>query len=143
MGHVRSDGCDLYYEEAGTGVPILLIPPAGTTATTWGPVTGDLARIGRVITYDRRGYARSVSQPVRSVSRHTFDAAALLEHLQAAPAIVVGTSAGATIAIDLAVRRPDLVQAVIAHEAAWRAIRHLPNRSQLACLLYTSPSPRD
>lgn len=92
--------------------------PAGTTASTWGPVSDELARIGRVITYDRRGYARSVSEPVRSVSRHTFDAAAILEHLQAAPAVVVGTSAGATIAVDLAVRRPDLVRAVIAHEAA-------------------------
>jgi pimeloyl-ACP methyl ester carboxylesterase len=134
MGYVRSDGCDLYFEQAGSGVPILLIPPAGTTASTWGPVTDELARIGRVITYDRRGYARSVSEPVRSVSRHTFDAAAILQHLHAAPAIVVGTSAGATIAVDLAVRRPDLVQAVIAHEAAWRASRRLPNRSQLAAI---------
>jgi pimeloyl-ACP methyl ester carboxylesterase len=134
MGYLRSDGCDLYYGQAGSGVPILLIPPAGTTTSTWGPVTDELARIGRVITYDRRGYARSVSEPVRSVSRHTFDAAAIMEHLQAAPAIVVGTSAGATIAIDLAVRRPDLVRAVIAHEAAWRASRHLPNRSQLAAV---------
>ena len=134
MGYVRSDGCDLYYEEAGNGDPILLIPPAGTTASTWGPVTDELAQMGRVITYDRRGYARSVSEPVRSVSRHTFDAAAILEHLRAAPAVVVGTSAGATIAVDLAVRRPDLVQAVIAHEAAWRASRHLPDRSQLAAV---------
>jgi pimeloyl-ACP methyl ester carboxylesterase len=140
MGYVRSDGCDLYYEQAGNGVPILLIPPAGTTATTWGPVTDELARIGRVITYDRRGYARSVSEPVRSVSRHTFDAAAILQHLHAAPAIVVGTSAGATIAVDLAVRRPDLVQAVIAHEAAWRASRRLPNRSQLAANTATQPT---
>ena len=31
----------------------------------------------------------------------------------------VGTSAGATIALDLAVRRPDLVRAVVVHEAAW------------------------
>jgi pimeloyl-ACP methyl ester carboxylesterase len=53
---------------------------------------------------------------------------------QAQPAVVVGTSAGATIAVDLAVRRPDLVQAVIAHEAAWRASRHLPNTSQLAAV---------
>jgi pimeloyl-ACP methyl ester carboxylesterase len=66
------------------------------------------------------------------ISTHTADAAAILEYLQAAPAVVVGTSAGATIAVDLAVRRPDLVQAVIAHEAAWRANRHLPNTSQLA-----------
>jgi len=134
MGRVRSEGCDLYFEEAGRGVPILLIPPAGTIASTWGPVTEELARIGRVITYDRRGYARSGGGPVRSVTRHTLDAAAILESLRAAPAIVVGTSAGATIALDLAVRRPDLVQAVIAHEAAWRASRHLPNASQVAAL---------
>ena len=134
MGSVRSDGCDLYYEEAGDGVPILLIPPAGTTASTWGPVTEELARIGRVITYDRRGYARTGSEPVRLVSMHTADAAALLEYLYATPAVVVGTSAGATIAVDLAVRRPDIVQAAIAHEAAWRATRHLPNASQLAAV---------
>jgi pimeloyl-ACP methyl ester carboxylesterase len=130
MGFVRSDRCDLYYEDAGAGVPILLIPPAGTIASTWGPVTDELARIGHVITYDRRGYARSGGEPVRSISTHTADAAAILENLQAAPAVAVGTSAGATIAVDLAVRRPDLVQAVVAHEAAWRANRHLPNRSQ-------------
>jgi pimeloyl-ACP methyl ester carboxylesterase len=134
-GSVRSDGCDLYYEEAGEGVPILLIPPAGTTASTWGPLTDELARIGRVIAYDRRGYARTGGEPVRLVSRHSADAAAILEYLQATPAVVVGTSAGATIAVDLAVRRPDLVQAVIAHEAAWRASRHLPNTSQLAAVV--------
>ena len=134
MSWVGADGCDLYYEEAGAGVPILLIPPAGTTAATWGPVTEELARMGRVITYDRRGYARSPSEPVRSISTHTTDAAAILEHLGVAPAVAVGTSAGATIAIDLAVRRPELVQAVIAHEAAWRASRHLPNATQLTAL---------
>jgi hypothetical protein len=31
-GSVRSDGCDLYYEQIGEGVPILLIPPSGATA---------------------------------------------------------------------------------------------------------------
>ncbi len=47
--------------------------------------------------------------------------------------MVVGTSAGATIALDLAVRRPDLVRAVVVHEAAWRALRH-PDASGLATL---------
>ena len=141
MGSVMSDGCDLYYEEAGEGVPILLIPPAGTTASTWGPVTEELGRIGRVITYDRRGYARTGGEPVRLVSRHTADAAAILEYLQATPAVVVGTSAGATIAVDLAVRRPELVQAVIAHEAAWRASRHLPNAAQLAAVAKIACKP--
>src|SRR5512142_2741922 len=76
-------GCDLYYEVAGDGVPILLIPPSGATASTWGSAAEELARIGRVITYDRRGYARSGGEPVRGMSMHTADAAALLEHLQA------------------------------------------------------------
>ena len=64
-GFVRSDGCDLDYEEVGEGVPILLIHPAGATASTWGAATEELTRIGRVITYDRRGNARSGGEPVR------------------------------------------------------------------------------
>ena len=50
----------LYYEEAGEGVPILLIHPSGATASTWGSATEELAGIGRVIVYDRRGYALSL-----------------------------------------------------------------------------------
>jgi 3-oxoadipate enol-lactonase len=69
-----------------------------------------------------------------SMSTHTADAAALLEYLRTPPAVVVGTSAGAAIAIDLAVRRPDLARAVIAHEFPWRFTRHLPGRSQIAAL---------
>ena len=134
MGSVRSDGFDLYYEEVGEGVPILLIPPSGATASTWGPAVDELARIGRVIAYDRRGYTRSGGPPVRKVSTHTADAAALLESLRTPPAVVVGTSAGAMIAIDLAVRRPDLVQAVIEHEGPWRFTRHLPTGPQVVAL---------
>ena len=133
-GAVRSDGCDLYYEEAGEGVPILLIHPAGATASTWGTATTKLARFGRVITYDRRGYARSGGEPPRSMSIHTADAATILESLRTPPAVVVGTSAGAAIAVDLAVRRPDLLQAVVAHEFPWRFTRHFPTGSQLAAL---------
>ena len=125
---------DLYYEEFGGGVPILLIHPAGSTAATWGSVVEVLAEVGWVIVYDRRGYARSGGEPVRSMSTHTADAAALLEYLRTPPAVVVGTSAGAAIAVDLAVRRPDLVQAVIAHEFPWRFTRHLPSGSQVVAL---------
>jgi pimeloyl-ACP methyl ester carboxylesterase len=131
MGSVGAGGCDLYHEEVGEGVPILLIHPSGATASTWGFAVDELGRIGRVITYDRRGYARSGGEPVRKVSTHTADAAALLESLGAQPAVVVGTSSGAMIAIDLAVRRPDLVRAVIEHEGPWRFTRHLPTGSQV------------
>ena len=134
MGSVRSDGRHLHHEEVGEGVPILLIHPAGATGSTWGPVIDQLARIGRVITYDRRGYGRSAGAPARSMSQHTADAAALLEHLRSPPAVVVGTSAGAAIATDLAVRRPDLARVVVAHEFPWRFARHVPAVSQVAAL---------
>lgn len=134
-GSVPANGCDLYYEESGEGVPILLIHPAGATASTWGSGTGELARIGRVIAYDRRGYARSAGGSARSMSTHTSDAAAILEQLGASPAVVVGTSAGAAIAVDLAVRRPDVVRVVVAHEFPWRYARHPPSVSQVAALV--------
>lgn len=131
MGAETSGRCDLYHEEVGEGAPILLIHPSGSTGSTWGSAVEELARVGRVITYDRRGYARSGGDPVRSLSIHSADAAALLESLQASPAVVVGTSSGAMIALDLAVRRPDLVRAVVEHEGPWRFTRHLPTGSQV------------
>ena len=133
MGFVKARGNSFYYEEKGEGQPILLIPPSGSTASTWGALPDDLAGAGRVIAYDRRGYTRSGGEVIRSAAEHTRDAAAILDALEARPSVLVGTSAGATIALDLAVRRPDLVRAVVVHEAAWRALRH-PDASGLAVL---------
>jgi pimeloyl-ACP methyl ester carboxylesterase len=81
MGFIRARGSSFFYEEKGDGVPILLIHPAGATASTWGSVAQDLAGVGRVVAYDRRGYTRSGGEPVRSIPEHTADAAALLETL--------------------------------------------------------------
>ena len=132
IGSVESAGCDLYYQETGEGVPILLIHPSGATASTWGSVIERLARLGRVIAYDRRGYGRSGGEPVRSISVHSADAAAILDALAIQPAVVAGTSSGAAIAVDLAVRRPDLVKAVVSHEFPWRMIFHVPTATQVA-----------
>ncbi len=128
------DARDLYHEEQGFGVPIMLIHPAGATASTWGQFAEDLAATNRVIAYDRRGYRRSGGAPVRSIAQHTAEAAALLEKLGAAPAVVVGTSVGATIAVDLARLRPDLVRAVVAHESPWHVTHHRPTLHQIAAL---------
>lgn len=134
MTSVRVGESDLYYEENGEGVPILLIHPAGATASTWGPMGDELATVGRVVTYDRRGYQRSGGEPALSIPTHTMDAAALLDALQTPPAVAVGISVGATIAIDLALRRADLVRAVVAHESPWRVTRQAPTISQLVAL---------
>jgi esterase len=106
----------LYYEERGSGTPILCIHGAGGTALAWADAMDELARLGRVIAYDRRGCPRSERpQPYErtSVGEHADDAAALLDALAAAPAIVVGRSYGGTVATDLALRYPDRVRALV------------------------------
>ena len=97
----------LYYEEHGSGAPILCIHGAGSSALMWAEAVEKLARLGRVIAYDRRGCSRSERpEPYERtrVADHADDAAGLLDALDAAPAVVIGRSYGGTVAMDLALR---------------------------------------
>lgn len=116
MPGVRVNGVRLHYSEHGQGQPILLVHGCGGSALGFDGAVGELARIGRVIAYDRRGSARSERpEPYErtSVSEHADDAAALLDALAATPAIVVGHSYGGTVACDLVLRHPECVQALV------------------------------
>jgi esterase len=111
---VRANGVSLYYEEHGTGEPILCIHGGGSSAAVWVDAAAELGTRGRTIVYDRRGSFRSERpEPyVTDVHQQADDAAALIDALAAAPAIVIGRSYGGTIAIDLALRYPDRVRAL-------------------------------
>ena len=71
MGFVEVRDCTFYIEDKGEGPPILLIPPSGSTASTWGTVPDELAAAARVITFDRRGYTRTGGPTVHSAAVHT------------------------------------------------------------------------
>ena len=116
MPEQQINGVRLYYEQHGSGPPILCIHGAGGTTLAWAGAVEKLARRGRVIADHRRGCARSERpQPYErtSVAEHADDAAALLDALSAAPAIVIGRSYGGTVAADLALRHPDRVRALV------------------------------
>lgn len=119
MPEVIANGVRLFYTEHGAGEPILGIHGGGSTALLWEDAAERLGRLGRAIAYDRRGCARSERpQPYRtSVAEQAADAAALLEVLDAAPAVIVGRSYGGTVALELALRRPELVRALVLLEA--------------------------
>ena len=114
QGTIRVNGVSLYYEEHGAGEPILCIHGTGSSAALWVDAAAELASHGRTIVYDRRGCSRSERpEPyVTNVQQHTDDAAALIDALAAAPAIVIGRSHGGDIAVDLALRYPDRVRAL-------------------------------
>jgi len=110
------NGVRLYCEERGSGAPILCIHGAGSSTLLWAGAIEKLARLGRVIAYDRRGCSRSERpDPYErtSVVEHADDAAALLDAVSAEPAVVIGRSYGGTVATCLALRHPDKVRALV------------------------------
>jgi esterase len=114
------NGIRMYYEERGAGAPILGVHGAGSSAVFWETAAERLSELGRVITYDRRGSSRSERpEPyeVTSVPEHAEDARALLEALDAVPAIVIGRSYGGTVGLDLALSRPEAVRGLALLEA--------------------------
>jgi esterase len=120
MSELRVNGVSLYYEEHGAGEPIICIHGTGSSAAFWADAAEELAAHGRAIVYDRRGCFRSERpEPYStSVRQQADDVAALLDALGATPAIVNGRSYGGAIALDLALRYPDRVRAVVLLEPA-------------------------
>jgi pimeloyl-ACP methyl ester carboxylesterase len=117
-------GAELYFETHGEGQPLLLMHGTGAYADMWTPVLPGLAASYRVITYDRRGFGRSTASSRVRLSDHTRDAAVLLEHLEASPAVVVGWSGGGLVALDLAAAEPQRVAQLVLAEPAVRMLTH-------------------
>jgi pimeloyl-ACP methyl ester carboxylesterase len=110
------NGVELYHESAGTGDPVVLVHGSWGDATGWMFMVPALAEAYQVVTYDRRGHSRS-EQPGDGLREDDVDdLAALIEGLGLAPAHVVGNSMGASIALRLAAKRPELVRSLHAHE---------------------------
>ena len=125
MPYMQLPDARLYVEEHGDGLPILLIHGTGSDADNWGSAIDDFALLGRVISYDRRGFGRSAwpDRPPRTTPvPHAHDAAALLDALDAAPAIVIGRSYGGNVAIELALRYPGRVRALALLEGGGEAL---------------------
>lgn len=115
---LRRDGGDLSYTDLGSGDPLLLVHGTGAYSAIWGQTSGQLSDGHRVISYDRRGFGASQGIRAGHLHEHARDAAALLEHLDAAPAVVVGWSGGGALALDLAASRPELVSSLVLIEPA-------------------------
>ncbi len=119
MAELELNGARLYYREAGSGSPLLLIHGTGASCDVFEAMVAPLAAHHRVISYDRHGFSRSGGTPYaarRYFSRHAADAAALLRALGAAPATVLGWSGGGTVALTLAVEHPEVVARLVLYE---------------------------
>ncbi len=117
MPQVEVNGVRLEVQDAGHGAPLVLVHGSWDDRHVWAFVEDDLAKSFRVLSYDRRGHTDSEDSP--EPGTHTDDEddlAALIELLGLAPANLVGSSFGGSIALGLAARRPELVRSICAHE---------------------------
>ena len=96
VGKENSGNIDLYYEDRGSGNPVILIHGYPLNGASWEKQSAALLAAGhRVITYDRRGFGKS-SQPATGYNYDTFaaDLHALLTQLQLPDVMLVGFSMG-------------------------------------------------
>ena len=96
VGQENSAPIDLYYEDHGSGPPVVLIHGYPLSGRAWDKQLPPLLSTGhRVITYDRRGFGKS-SQPAGGYDYDTFasDLNAIMQNLNLRDAMLVGHSMG-------------------------------------------------
>ncbi|NED88359.1 alpha/beta hydrolase [Streptomyces sp. SID11233] len=116
---LSAPGCDIHYDIRGSGPLLLVIQGGGGDGSRTDDLVGLLTADHTVVTYDRRGLSRSrLDGPVDAVTPETNaeDAHLLLTALTDEPALVLGSSVGANIALHLAHRYPGQVRTAVAHE---------------------------
>jgi pimeloyl-ACP methyl ester carboxylesterase len=114
MSIAKVGSVELYYEEHGSGDPLLLIMGLAADSQAWMFQIPDFAQHYRVIAFDNRGVGRS-SKPAGPYSIHEMadETAGLMGALGIDRAHVVGVSMGGMIAQELVLRHPELVRALV------------------------------
>lgn len=114
MPHISTNGIQMYYEEQGSGDPLLLIMGITAPGAVWEAHAGEWDKSFRCIIGDNRG----VGQTDKPEGPYTSammadDYAGLLDELGIEKARVVGCSMGSIIAQQLALRHPEKVQSAV------------------------------
>jgi len=114
MAIIESNGIELYYEEHGSGEPLLLIMGWGGNAATWHPQLAGLEKEFRVIAFDNRGVGRSSApEGPYDTPQMANDVVGLLDALDVPCTHVFGISMGGMIAQELAIEHPGRVDTLI------------------------------
>jgi 3-oxoadipate enol-lactonase len=105
------DSTRLYYEEAGTGSPILFLHEFAADYASWEPQMRYFSRRHRCIAYAARGYAPSEVPAADAFTYEHFrdDALAVLDHLGIERAHLAGLSMGAYSSLQVGLHRPQRV----------------------------------
>ena len=119
-GYAPVNGLEMYYEVHGTGQPLVVLHGAYMTIGTMGEVVPGLAEARRVIAVELQGHGRTadVDRPL-TYEQMADDVAALIGHLGIEQADVFGYSMGGGVALQVAVRHPEVVRKLVVASASY------------------------
>jgi pimeloyl-ACP methyl ester carboxylesterase len=116
MATVKANGVSLEYREAGIGEPVVLVHGGISDYRIWQVQREALGRNYRAISYScRYHWPNTPASPdaEQSIDEHVDDLIALVTELGAAPAHLVGNSAGGLLCLLAATRAPELVRSLV------------------------------
>lgn len=110
MPRIAVNGVELYYQETGSGPPLVFSHEFAGDYRAWDPQVRALSRLYRCITYNHRGFPPSdVPTDPEAYSQDLLigDLKALLDHLSIDRAHLVGFSMGGNVVLNFAFRYPE------------------------------------
>ena len=127
-GYAPTNGLKMYYEVHGEGEPLVLLHGSFMTIDlNWSQMIPELAKTHKVIALEMQGHGRTadINRPFAFASL-ADDVAGLMKYLKIDSADLLGYSLGGTVAFELAIRHPDLVNRLIIISSAFKHDGWLP-----------------
>jgi pimeloyl-ACP methyl ester carboxylesterase len=117
---VEINGLNVHYKTAGSGGPVfILLHGFGASLYSWHAIMEPLSQYGTVLAYDRPAFGLT-ERPLHWAGLDPYGPEAnvnlllgLMDHFQIRQAILIGNSAGGTVAMEFALSHPDRVKALI------------------------------
>ena len=115
------NGLTIYYEIHGTGRPLVLLPGGFMTVEAMGEVVPQLASTRQVIGVELQGHGHTadIERPLH-FELMADDIAALIKHLDVPQADIFGYSLGGGVALQTAIRHPEVVRKLVLASTAFK-----------------------
>jgi len=126
-GYAPVNGLEMYYEIHGTGSPLIFIPGGLMTIDMMGALLPSLAKTRQVIAIEPQGHGHTfdINRPL-TYEHMADDTAALISYLGIERADVFGFSMGGGVALQTAIRHPEVTRKLVVASAPFRSDGEYP-----------------